>query len=87
MPARLSIFRGRVQTVMQFSQLSGGGGKPGTVTPSPEGRYSVCVCVCVLGRGWGVGWGGRNTMSLAFDSTQGSGSRNNFIAPFDFPCG
>lgn len=63
MPARLSIFRGRVQTVMQFSQLSGGGGKPGTVTPSPEGRYSVCVCVCVLGRGWG-GWGGRKIRCL-----------------------
>lgn len=83
MPARLSVFRSRVQTVMQFSQLSGGGGKPGTVTPSPEGRYSVCVCLCA-GAGGG---GGRNTMSLAFDSTQGSESRNNFIAPFDFPCG
>lgn len=41
MPARLSVFRGRVQTVMQFSQLSGGGGKPGTVTPREVGAETT----------------------------------------------
>ena len=41
MPARLSVFRGRVQTVMQFSQLSGGGGKPGTVTPREMGAETT----------------------------------------------